>query len=96
MEGEAWYGGGCDLTPAHLFEEDACQFHSFWKAKCDAHTADLYPKYKAWCDDYFDIPARQEHRGIGGIFFDDLEAEDAPFDVFQACPLDRLAAITTA
>ncbi|KAL0025908.1 hypothetical protein WJX77_002191 [Trebouxia sp. C0004] len=83
VEGQSWYGGGCDLTPAYLFEEDARQFHKFWKATCDKHHADLYPKYKAWCDDYFYIPARQEHRGIGGIFFDDLEAKDAPFDVSQ-------------
>lgn len=83
VEGQAWYGGGCDLTPAYLFEEDARQFHSFWKATCDKHHTDLYPKCKAWCDDYFYIPARQEHRGIGGLFFDDLEAKDAPFDVSQ-------------
>ncbi|DBB05047.1 TPA: hypothetical protein ACH3X3_010315 [Trebouxia sp. C0006] len=83
VEGQAWYGGGCDLTPAYLFEDDARQFHSFWKATCDKHHTDLYSKYKAWCDDYFYIPARQEHRGIGGIFFDDLEATDAPFDVSQ-------------
>lgn len=85
VEGQAWYGGGCDLTPTYLFEEDARQFHSFWKAKCDKHHTDLYPKYKAWCDDYFYIPTRQEHRGIGGFFFDDLEAKDAPFDVSQVC-----------
>ncbi|DBA80120.1 TPA: hypothetical protein ACH3X2_007602 [Trebouxia sp. C0005] len=83
VEGQAWYGGGCDLTPAYLFEEDARHFHSFWKATCDKHHTDLYTKYKAWCDDYFYIPARQEHRGIGGIFFDDLEAKDAAFDVSQ-------------
>ncbi len=85
VEGQAWYGGGCDLTPAYLFEDDARQFHKFWKATCDKHHTDLYSKYKAWCDDYFYIPARQEHRGIGGIFFDDLEATDAPFDVSQVC-----------
>ena len=91
MEGQLWYGGGCDLTPAYLFEEDACHFHRFWQATCDKHDGALYPKYKAWCDDYFYIPARQEHRGIGGIFFDDLEAADAQFDVSQVClsPLKR-------
>ena len=83
MEGQSWYGGGCDLTPAYLFEEDACCFHQFWKTTCDKHDAELYPKYKAWCDDYFYIPARQEHRGIGGIFFDDLDAANAQIDVSQ-------------
>ena len=83
VEGQSWFGGGCDLTPAYLFEEDAQQFHSFWKATCDKHDAKLYPEYKAWCDKYFHIPARQEHRGIGGIFFDDLEADGARFDVDQ-------------
>ncbi|KAL3155092.1 hypothetical protein ABBQ38_011155 [Trebouxia sp. C0009 RCD-2024] len=87
VEGQSWYGGGCDLTPAYLFEEDACCFHRHWKATCDKHDAKLYPRYKAWCDDYFYIPARQEHRGIGGIFFDDLEAADAQFDVAQVCPV---------
>ena len=85
VEGQSWYGGGCDLTPAYLFEEDASRFHQFWKATCDKHDAELYHKYKTWCDDYFYIPARQEHRGIGGIFFDDLEAADAQFDVSQVC-----------
>lgn len=81
VEKQAWYGGGCDLTPAYLYEQDAEQFHNFWKGECDKHNPDLYPKYKAWCDEYFYIPARQEHRGIGGIFFDDVDANEAPFDV---------------
>lgn len=87
VEDQSWYGGGCDLTPAYLFEDDACRFHRHWKATCDKHDAELYPGYKTWCDDYFYIPARQEHRGIGGIFFDDLEAADAQFDVAQVSPL---------
>ena len=87
MEDQSWYGGGCDLTPVYLFEEDACRFHRHWKATCDRHDAELYPRYKAWCDDYFYIPARHEHRGIGGIFFDDLEAANAQIDVPQVCPL---------
>mmetsp|Transcript_37029 Transcript_37029/g.51393 ORF Transcript_37029/g.51393 Transcript_37029/m.51393 type:complete len:361 (-) Transcript_37029:27-1109(-) len=70
--GEGWYGGGADLTPFYLFDEDAREFHSFWKTECDKHGDHLYSKLKAWCDDYFYIPARKEHRGIGGIFFDDL------------------------
>jgi coproporphyrinogen III oxidase len=55
-----------------LFEEDACDFHAFYKALCDRHDSSLYPEYKALCDKYFYIPARKEHRGLGGIFFDDL------------------------
>jgi len=75
-DGQAWYGGGCDLTPAHLFDEDAESFHTFWRDLCDQHGANLYDEYKAWCDKYFYIPARSEHRGVGGIFFDDLAADD--------------------
>ncbi|KAK9811444.1 hypothetical protein WJX72_003979 [[Myrmecia] bisecta] len=75
----AWFGGGCDLTPSYLFEEDAREFHAHWKRVCDAHGPQLYPECKAWCDRYFYLPARREHRGIGGIFFDDLQAQ-GPLD----------------
>mmetsp|Transcript_35986 Transcript_35986/g.113844 ORF Transcript_35986/g.113844 Transcript_35986/m.113844 type:complete len:292 (-) Transcript_35986:908-1783(-) len=78
--GSVWYGGGCDLTPAYLEEEDAREFHGFWKGVCDKYDPALYPRYKAWCDDYFYIPARGEHRGVGGVFFDDLAPEDVGFD----------------
>eukprot|EP00879_Flechtneria_rotunda_P026071 GHRR01027751.1.p2 GENE.GHRR01027751.1~~GHRR01027751.1.p2 ORF type:complete len:312 (+),score=127.87 GHRR01027751.1:1384-2319(+) len=81
VAGQSWFGGGCDLTPSYLFEEDAQQFHSFWKLLCDKYHPNIYPQQKAWCDRYFYIPARKEHRGIGGIFFDDLEAAGAEFDV---------------
>ena len=70
-----WFGGGGDLTPSYLYEEDAVHFHSTLKAACDAHGADVYPTFKRWCDEYFFIPHRGEARGIGGIFFDDLCAE---------------------
>lgn len=81
---QRWYGGGCDLTPSYLFEEDASSFHSFWKDLCSRHHKEYYPMFKTWCDDYFYLPSRKEHRGIGGIFFDDLaispDGEDAePF-----------------
>ena len=67
-----WFGGGCDLTPSYLFEEDAIHFHATLKQACDQHGSDLYPAFKKWCDEYFFIPHRGEARGIGGIFFDDL------------------------
>lgn len=59
---------------ADLFEEDARDFHAFYKALCDRYGPHLYPEYKALCDRYFYIPARKEHRGLGGIFFDDLSS----------------------
>lgn len=67
-----WFGGGTDLTPAYLFDEDAKHFHSTLKDCCDRHDPGFYPKFKKWCDDYFLIKHRGERRGIGGIFFDDL------------------------
>lgn len=70
--GVGWFGGGADLTPCYLFEEDASQFHKFWKEICDKYDSNLYLKSKQICDKYFYIPSRKEHRGIGGIFFDDI------------------------
>lgn len=78
--GPAWYGGGCDLTPFYLIEEDAIHFHEHWCNVCDTHHPSLYRKYKEWCDNYFYIPARKEYRGIGGIFFDDVDSAEAAFD----------------
>lgn len=74
--GEWWFGGGQDLSPSYLFDEDAIHFHRTLKSACDHHDSGYYPKYKKWCDDYFRIPHRGECRGIGGIFFDDLNAGD--------------------
>jgi coproporphyrinogen III oxidase len=68
--GEAWFGGGQDLTPYYLFEEDAIHFHQTCKTACDKHNADFYPKYKKQCDDYFWNTHRNEARGVGGLFFD--------------------------
>ena len=67
-----WFGGGSDLTPSYLYEDDAQHFHTTLKTACDAHGAALYPTFKLWCDQYFFISHRKESRGIGGIFFDDL------------------------
>ena len=68
--GEAWFGGGQDLTPYYLFEEDATHFHQTCKTACDKHNPEFYPKYKKQCDAYFWNAHRNEARGIGGLFFD--------------------------
>ena len=73
-EGSWWFGGGADLTPSYLFEEDAKHFHQVLKKACDNHQVADYPVYKKWCDDYFHIKHRGERRGLGGIFFDDLNS----------------------
>ena len=67
-----WFGGGFDLTPYYGFEEDARHWHKIAQDACKEFGADVYPKYKKWCDEYFYISHRQEARGIGGLFFDDL------------------------
>ena len=77
-----WFGGGSDLTPSYLFESDAKHFHSTLKKACDAHGLQLYSAFKKWCDEYFFIPHRNETRGIGGIFFDDLN--EGPHKRFPA------------
>jgi coproporphyrinogen III oxidase len=71
-----WFGGGADLTPSYLFEEDAAHFHRVHREVCDAHDPAFYPRFKAWCDEYFRIAHRGESRGVGGIFFDDLHDRD--------------------
>tara|TARA_B100001250_G_scaffold411497_1_gene440291 strand:+ start:1061 stop:1972 length:912 start_codon:yes stop_codon:yes gene_type:complete len=67
-----WFGGGFDLTPYYGFEEDAVHWHRTAKLACDFFGNELYQKYKEWCDDYFYLKHRKEARGIGGLFFDDL------------------------
>ena len=67
-----WFGGGFDLTPYYGFEEDAVHWHETAKKACIPFGEDVYPKYKKWCDDYFCLTHRNEQRGIGGLFFDDL------------------------
>lgn len=68
-----WFGGGQDLTPYYLFEQDAVHFHSICKMACDAHNKSFYPKFKETCDTYFWNAHRDEARGIGGLFFDYLK-----------------------
>lgn len=67
-----WFGGGFDLTPYYGFDEDAKHWHITAKEACAEYGDDIYPRYKKWCDDYFYLKHRQEPRGIGGLFFDDL------------------------
>jgi coproporphyrinogen III oxidase len=67
-----WFGGGFDLTPYYGFEKDAKHWHATAKDACVEYGEDIYPRYKKWCDDYFYLQHRQEQRGIGGLFFDDL------------------------
>jgi coproporphyrinogen III oxidase len=68
--GTFWFGGGIDLTPHYVVEEDAVWFHQYLKNACDKHNEAYYPKFKTWADDYFFNTHRNETRGIGGIFFD--------------------------
>jgi coproporphyrinogen III oxidase len=67
-----WFGGGFDLTPYYGFEEDAVHWHRTAREACEPFGAEVYPRYKRWCDEYFFLRHRNEPRGIGGIFFDDL------------------------
>lgn len=70
-----WFGGGFDLTPYYGFEEDVVQWHQVSKDACDPFGEGVYGKYKKWCDDYFYLKHRDESRGVGGLFFDDLNEE---------------------
>jgi coproporphyrinogen III oxidase len=74
-----WFGGGMDLTPYYGFEEDARHFHT----ACKAAAGRRYPRFKKWCDEYFHLKHRNEPRGIGGIFFDDL-ADDGSFELMKS------------
>lgn len=73
---QSWFGGGQDLTPYYLFEEDARHFHQTCKTACDQHNPEFYPKYKQQCDAYFWNTHRKEARGIGGLFFDYCKANE--------------------
>ena len=73
-----WFGGGFDLTPYYAFQEDVVHWHTTAKSACDPFGEDLYARYKKWCDEYFYLKHRDETRGVGGLFFDDVN--DAGFD----------------
>ena len=76
-----WFGGGADLNPPIPYDQDTSDFHATLRAACDAHNSTYYPRFKKWADDYFYIPHRMVHRGVGGIFYDHLECpDDAEFD----------------
>ncbi|USU04650.1 oxygen-dependent coproporphyrinogen oxidase [Sphingomonadaceae bacterium OTU29LAMAA1] len=70
-----WFGGGADLNPPLPVEQDTADFHATLRAACDAHDPAHYPRFRQWADDYFYIPHRQVHRGVGGIFYDHLEGD---------------------
>lgn len=86
-EKQWWFGGGTDLTPYYLDEPDSKHFHKTLKSSCDAHDVKYYPKFKKWCDKYFHITHRGECRGVGGIFFDDLDEpnQENCFQFVKAC-----------
>lgn len=73
-----WFGGGFDLTPYYGFEEDCVHWHQMARQACTPFGEEVYPRFKAWCDEYFYLKHRQEPRGIGGLFFDDLN--EWPFE----------------
>lgn len=71
-----WFGGGFDLTPYYPVDEDVLHWHRTAQAACAPFGDELYPRFKRWCDEYFHLPHRDETRGVGGLFFDDLDAAD--------------------
>ncbi|XP_029286247.1 oxygen-dependent coproporphyrinogen-III oxidase, mitochondrial [Cottoperca gobio] len=82
-----WFGGGTDLTPVYVNKEDGFHFHNTLKEACDKHHSQYYPDFKKWCDRYFYIRHRGETRGIGGIFFDDLDSpsQEEAFNFVKSC-----------
>lgn len=93
-----WFGGGIDLTPHYVIEEDAQFFHQQLKNVCDIHHQDFYKDFKKWADDYFYVRHREETRGIGGVFYDKLTPEKTGLsfeEIFQfSCDLGRTFAPT--
>jgi coproporphyrinogen III oxidase len=82
-----WFGGGFDLTPYYPFEEDVIHWHQTARDACEPFGEDLYARYKKWCDDYFYLKHRDETRGVGGLFFDDVNelGFNRSFEFLQAC-----------
>ncbi len=78
---KSWFGGGTDLNPPIPYDDDTAEFHARLRAACAPYGPDIYEQYRKWAEDYFYIPHRSEHRGVGGIFYDHLETDsDAMFD----------------
>ncbi len=73
---KSWFGGGSDLNPMYPDDQDTADFHAAFKAACDRHDPEYFPKFKNWCDEYFFIPHRGEARGVGGIFYDYVDSGD--------------------
>jgi coproporphyrinogen III oxidase len=91
-----WFGGGSDLTPCYLFDEDAIVFHKHLKEACDKHDRNYYPRFKKWCDEYFNNKHRGEARGVGGIFFDDLDETEKDREQLFSFVQDCLGAFLPA
>ena len=72
----AWFGGGADLAPIYAEDQDTAEFHAALESACDAHDPSYYRRFKEWCDSYFFLPHRGETRGVGGIFYDNLDSGD--------------------
>lgn len=81
-----WFGGGFDLTPYYAFHDDVVHWHTVAKNACEPFGDDVYPRYKKCCDEYFYLPHRKETRGVGGLFFDDLNSDgfDRSFEFLKA------------
>ncbi len=78
---KAWFGGGADLNPPLPYDDDTAEFHAAFRAACAGHNPTYYDQFKKWADDYFYIPHRGVHRGVGGIFYDHLDcADDAAWE----------------
>ncbi|MFZ1470750.1 MAG: oxygen-dependent coproporphyrinogen oxidase [Paracoccaceae bacterium] len=82
--GAWWFGGGADLNPCIEYAEDTAHFHGEMQRACDAHDPEYYVKFKAWADEYFFVPHRGRARGVGGIFYDDLNSGGAAADSWEA------------
>jgi coproporphyrinogen III oxidase len=80
-----WFGGGSDLTPTFPFADDTAEFHAAMGGACDRYRPGAHQEYKEWCDQYFYLPHRQEPRGVGGIFFDNLDSGDVEKDFAFVC-----------
>ncbi len=92
---KSWFGGGADLNPPIPYEQDTGDFHARLRAACSPYGPELYERYKTWADDYFYIPHRGVHRGVGGIFYDHLEnATDSGDEASNDALFDRNFAFT--